>query len=157
VIPKAAFRPAVMLPALRPIVHAIATTVVPETSSLDDRAWAELDAVMDSALAQRDERVRYQLATFVRLLQMMPLIRYGRRFTALNARQRTSFLESIERSRLLLLRRGFWGLRTLIYMGYYTRDDVAKSIGYSAHADGWASRGGTVASVPLAPQLWVEP
>ncbi|HUQ82344.1 MAG TPA: gluconate 2-dehydrogenase subunit 3 family protein [Gemmatimonadaceae bacterium] len=146
-----------MLSSLRPIVHAIAITVVPETASLDAGAWTELDQVMDDALAQRDERVRQQLATFLRLLQFLPLARYGRRFTALNARQRTAFLESIERSPLLVLRRGFWGLRTLIFMGYYTRDDVAESIGYQAHPDGWTARGGTASSVPLDPVVWIEP
>ena len=146
-----------MLSPLRPILHAIATTVVPESSSFDHRAWAELDAVIDGALAERDERVRHQLATFLRLLQLLPLLRYGRRLTALNASQRRRFLESIERSRVLLLRRGFWGLRTLIYLGYYTRDDVAAAIGYRPHRDGWAARGGTAASVPLAPQRWIEP
>jgi hypothetical protein len=85
------------------------------------------------------------------------LVRHGRRLTALNAQQRKLFLESIERSRLLLVRRGFWGVRTLIFMGYYTRDDVAASIGYRANKNGWSARGGTIASVPLAPTLWVEP
>ena len=42
-------------------------------------------------------------------------------------------------------------------MGYYTRDDVADAIGYHASPDGWTARGGTVATVPLAPTLWVEP
>jgi hypothetical protein len=138
-------------------MQAIATTVVPESSSLDRRAWLEVEAVIDGAIAQRDERVRRQLVTFVRLLQVLPLARYGRLFTALNARQRRAFLESIERSRLLPVRRGFWGLRTLIYMGYYTRDDVAASIGYRAHRDGWAARGGTGASVPLVAHVWVDP
>ena len=146
-----------MLEPHRRVLHAIATTVVPETASLDPRGWAELDRVMDDALAQRDERVRRQLATFVQLLQLLPIVRYGRRFTALDARQRQAFLESIERSPLLVVRRGFWGLRTLIFMGYYTRDDVAESIGYQAHPDGWTARGGTASSVPLDPVVWIEP
>lgn len=146
-----------MLAPLRPILHAVATTVVPESSGLDARAWSEVEAVIDDALSKRDERVRRQIAVFLRLLQTFPLARYGRPLTALNSRQRTAFLESIERSRLALVRRGFWGLRTLIYMGYYTRDDVAAEIGYHASAGGWAARGGTSASVPLAPQIWIEP
>jgi hypothetical protein len=42
-------------------------------------------------------------------------------------------------------------------MGYYTRDDVAESIGYRPDPEGWEASGGTVATVPLAPTLWVEP
>jgi hypothetical protein len=146
-----------MLEPHRRVLHAIATTVVPETVSLDASAWSELDHVMEDALARRDEGVGQQLATFVRLLQWLPVVRYGRPLTGLNARQRQAFLESIERSPLLLIRRGFWGLRTLIFMGYYTRDDVVESIGYHVDPDGWNARGGTASSVPLDPVVWIEP
>jgi hypothetical protein len=116
-----------------------------------------MDAVIAGALKDRGEGVRRQLLTFLRLLQLLPIARYGKPLTRLNDRQRTAFLESIERSPILLFRRGFWGVRTLIFMGYYTRDDVAAAIGYRAHRDGWAARGGTSSTVPLAPTLWVEP
>ena len=132
-------------------------TVVPESSSLDEQAWAEVERVIEEALGRRTGRVRRQLIVFFRLLQVLPVARYGRQLTRLNARQRVVFLEWIERSPVLLIRRGFWGVRTLIFMGYYTREDVATAIGYRAHPDGWAARGGTVATVPLAPTLWVEP
>ena len=148
---------ATTLTRVRPVLHAVATTVVPESSSLDERAWAELEGVIERALAPRGPRVARQLVVFLRLLQVLPIARYARPLTALRARDRAAFLERVERSRFLLVRRGFWGLRTLIFMGYYTREDVAASLGYRAHRTGWAARGGTVASVPLAPALWVEP
>lgn len=142
---------------VRHILRAVAMTVVPESSSLDEQAWAEVERVIEEALGRRTSRVRRQLIVFFRLLQVLPVARYGRQLTRLNARQRVVFLEWIERSPVLLIRRGFWGVRTLIFMGYYTREDVATAIGYRAHPDGWAARGGTVATVPLAPTLWVEP
>jgi hypothetical protein len=139
------------------ILRAIATTVVPESSTLDDRAWTEVDAVIEQALGQRGPRVARQVTLFLRLLQTLPVARHGRPLTALSMPQRVAFLESIERSPMLLVRRGFWGIRTLIFMGYYTRADVVESIGYRANRFGWSARGGTVATVPLAPTLWVEP
>ncbi|HEX6050265.1 MAG TPA: gluconate 2-dehydrogenase subunit 3 family protein [Gemmatimonadaceae bacterium] len=142
---------------VRHILRAVATTVVPEAASLDGRAWAELETVIEHALAQRDERVRRQLTAFLRLIQVLPLTRYGQPFTRLSPKRRMAFLESIERSPVMLIRRGFWGLRTLIFMGYYTRDDIATTIGYRAHPSGWVARGGTIATVPLAPSLWLEP
>jgi hypothetical protein len=145
------------LSSVRRTLFAIATTVVPESSALDDRAWAEVYAAIDAAVAKRDARVRRQLATFLRLLQVLPVPRYGRPLTSLNARQRRDFLEWIERSPLPVVRRGFWGVRTLVFMGYYSRADVAAAIGYRASADGWEARGGTISTVPLAPVLWVEP
>jgi hypothetical protein len=142
---------------VRSILRAITTTIVPETSSLDERAWLELEAVIARAASSRGPRVVGQIVKFLRLVQALPVIRYGRRFTSLGPRRRAAFLASLERSRLLVLRRGFWGIRSLIFMGYYTRDDVAESIAYRANTRGWAARGGTVSTIPLAPTLWVEP
>lgn len=142
---------------VRAILRAIATTIVPETSSLDERAWLELESVIARALSNRSPGVDRQIVKFLRVVQTLPVIRYGRRFTSLGPRQRVAFLASLERSRLRVLRRGFWGIRSLIFMGYYTRDDVAESIGYRANAHGWLARGGTVSTIPLAPTLWVEP
>ena len=145
------------LSSVRHILRAVTTTVVPESATLDESGWTELEGVIARALADRDERVGRQLGAFLRLIQVIPLTRYGQPFTRLSAKRRTAFLESIERSPVMLIRRGFWGLRTLIFMGYYTREDVAAAIGYRAHRDGWAARGGTFATVPLAPPLWLEP
>ena len=145
------------LSSVRHVLRAVATTVVPESAYLDQRGWTEFETVIADALAQRDERVRRQLTALLRLVQVLPLTRYGQPFTRLTSKRRTTFLESIERSPVTLIRRGFWGLRTLIYMGYYTRDDIAAAIGYRAHPSGWAARGGTVATLPLAPSLWLEP
>lgn len=146
-----------MLELHRRTLHAIATTVVPESSSLDERAWTELEAVIEGALAERDERVQRQLVTFLRLMEKLPILRYGQPLSALDLRRRTAFLAWIERSRFALIRRGFWGIRTLVFMGYYTRDDVADAIGYNAHPDGWTARGGTASFIPLDPVVWVEP
>ena len=145
------------LSSVRHILRAVATTVVPETSSVDARAWLELETVVSQAMARRSASQQRQLVVFLRLLQAVPLSRYGRPFTALSPRQRVAFLESIERSRLLLVRRGLWAVRTLVFMCYYTRDDVAESIGCHRDAGGWIARGGPVSTAPLAPALWIEP
>ena len=142
---------------VRHILRAVATTVVPESTSLDERAWAEVEAVIDEAIAKRGPRIGRQITLFIRVLQLAPIARYGKAFTRLDPPRRVTFLEAIERSNVLLVRRGFWGVRTLIFMGYYTREDIAAQIGYRAHRDGWTARGGTFATVPLAPTLWVEP
>ena len=149
--------PTSLLAPVRPILHAIARSVVPETASLDDRGWGVLEHTIATALAARDERTRRQVIAFVRLLDVLPVLRYGRRLAHLPSRQRTAFLERIERSSVLLVRRGFWGVRTLIFMGYYTQPEIVSAIGYRAAPGGWAVRGGTSSSVPLPPPVWVEP
>jgi len=142
---------------VRPILRAMATTIVPEMSSLSERAWSEVEHVIRRGLAERSPRAQRGLFAFVRLLQVLPIARYGRPFTSLTSPRRDAFLASIERSQFLVIRRRFLGIRSLVFMGYYSRDDVAESIGYRAVRGGWEARGGTVATVPLAPALWVEP
>jgi hypothetical protein len=68
------------------------------------------------------------------------LIRYRRSVASLSLEQRTAFLQGVESSRLLLFRRGFWGLRTLVFMGYYARPSVAATLGYAAAPRGWELR-----------------
>jgi hypothetical protein len=58
----------------------------------------------------------------------------------MDAAARQRMLAALEDSRSPLLRRGFWGLRTLILMGYYGRPGAAAEIGYAADPRGWEAR-----------------
>ena len=128
---------------LRPVeatFRAVAVTVVPETSSLRPEVWSELERVVEDAIARRPVVLQRQLVSFLRLIEYLPLARYGRRFSRLSPARRTRVLDQLQNAPVLLLRRGFWGLRTLVFMGFYTRADVQHAIGYRAHADGWSAR-----------------
>lgn len=120
--------------------RAVAETVVPEMASLTPDAWREVESVVEAALASRPEAMRRQLVAFLRIIELLPLLRRFRRFSHLTPQQRTAVLHGLESSRHLLVRRGFWGVRTLVFMGYYTREDVQGALGYRAHADGWSAR-----------------
>jgi hypothetical protein len=72
---------------------------------------------------------------------VLSVLRYGKVFGRLDADRRALLLGRLENSPVLLLRRGLWGLRTLVYMGYYGQPQVREAIGYRAHPDGWAARG----------------
>ncbi|HEX7119153.1 MAG TPA: gluconate 2-dehydrogenase subunit 3 family protein [Longimicrobiales bacterium] len=125
---------------VRPAFRAIATTIVPEAAALDADDWAELERIIEAALATRPAKMRRQLRMLIRVIQLRPLLRYGRPFTALDPDRRTRVLRRFENARLLLLRRGFWGLRTLVFMGYYARPAAAATIGYRADPRGWEAR-----------------
>jgi hypothetical protein len=128
--------------------RALAVAIVPAAATLADAEWEELEAIVERALASRPAKMRRQLALFVRLLTAAPLLRHGRRFASLDSESQARFLAAVERSPLLLLRRGFWGLRTLVYMGYYGRPAAAAAIGYRAHVRGWEWRAATDGGVP---------
>ena len=90
-----------------------------------------------SGLETRPPGVQRQVVLLVRLLDGLSLLRHGRRLRNLSGGQRWHFLDSLQHSRLLLLRRGVWGLRTLAFMGYYARSEIHPEIGYRASPRGW--------------------
>ena len=121
-------------------LRALAITLVPEADQLTDSAWTEVYRIIAEALAPRPAVVKRRLAAFVRVLNLRAWLRYARPLARLNTRQRSALLQRVERSRIVLLRKGLWGLRTLIFMGVYARPEAATQIGYRASPRGWQSR-----------------
>jgi hypothetical protein len=130
-------------PVLPPVQHpfrAIAVTVVPEAARLSDRGWEELERLVERRLATQPARIRRQIRLFIRVLQWLPLVRFGRTFTGLDVARRLRVLAAVGDAPVLLLRRGVWALRVLVQLGYYTQPDVAAEIGYRADPRGWEAR-----------------
>ena len=121
--------------------RAIAEAVVPEVAQLDEAGWDAFRSIVAHAISQRPPRVQRQLAMFVRLLNVMSYAHNRRALHRLDLATRTRFLERIQNSPLLLIRRGFWGIRTLILMGYYARPECRPAIGYAANVRGWEMHG----------------
>lgn len=107
---------------------------------MDDGEWREFSSVIEGALARRPAAMVRQLALFLRILNVLSFVRHGRSLASLSLPRRTAFLHRIENSRLLLFRRGFWGVRTLVFMGYYARPSMSAGLGYAAGPRGWETR-----------------
>ncbi len=129
-----------VIPPIRATFRAVTETVVPEAASLSPEGWSALEGAVEQALAQRPEGMRRQFAMFVRAIEYLPLATSRGRFSRLDPQERQRFLRKLEVSPVLLVRRGFWGLRTLALLGYYTQPEVQEAIGYRAHPDGWSAR-----------------
>jgi hypothetical protein len=119
------------------IFRAIVTTVVPESVDLDSQGWRDLDLVVAGLLQDRPENLQRHLRLFLSVIQWLPLLRYGRPFTALDQAARTRVLAYLQNHPIEKVRVGFWGLRTLVLAGYYARPEAARSIGYAASPLGW--------------------
>jgi hypothetical protein len=126
-----------LLEPVRPAFRALARAIVPEARELDESGWLELEAVVEEALGKRPAGLQRQLLVFVRALDTLPRLRWGRPFRRLDPVRAARFLRAVERSRVFLVRRGFWGLRTLVLMGYYTRPAAYEAVGYGARLRGW--------------------
>jgi hypothetical protein len=125
---------------VKDVFREVAKSIVPEAEGLDEQSWVEMEAIIERGLASRPAKIRRQLRLFVRALNLLPIRSYGKSFRSLDREKRTAFLLSVENSPLVLLRRGFWGLRTFVFMGYYNLDSVREAIGYRAHPDGWEAQ-----------------
>ncbi len=123
-----------------PAFRAFAQCFIPETSRATAPEWRALEDVVRRALEARPPRVRRQVVLFVRLIDLAARARYRHGFAALDHARATALLEGFAASRLLLLRRGVWGLRTLVMLGWYTDHSVCEVLGYRASAAGWEAR-----------------
>lgn len=124
----------------RATFRAIARTVVPETDSLDEAGWREVEGTAEHAVAQRPQRMQRQLRMLLRMVEQLPRMTAGCSFSALDPKRRARLLEKLQRSPVKLIRRGIWGVRTLVLMGYYTRPETMRDVGYRADPRGWAAR-----------------
>jgi hypothetical protein len=119
--------------------RAIGAAVVPELIGADEPAWREIEGTIAHALATRPARLRRQLALLLGLIAVAARLRFGRSLRALDRVQRERFLLALPRAPVALLRRGLWGIRTLVLMGHYTRPEAARALGYRADPHGWSA------------------
>lgn len=129
-----------LLAPVRSPFRALATVFVPETGDIDEPSWSRLEAIVTGALATRPPALQRQVVLFVKILDILALVRHGGRLAALDPATRTGLVERVGSSHLLLFRRGVWGLRTLVQMGWYGQPEVQRSLGYRAAPAGWAAR-----------------
>jgi len=130
----------VSLGVVRDPFRALCTAFVPESAELNEPAWRELESEVERALADRPPAIQKQMVLLIRILDLLARVRHGSPLAALTPAARRELLTRLQDSRWLLLRRGVWGLRTLAFLGYYSRPDTAASIGYRADARGWEAR-----------------
>ena len=123
------------------IFAAVVSTIVPEAAALDEQGWQDVHGVVEALLRDRPESLKRKVRMFLAFIQWLPVVRYGRTFTRLDQASRAKVLAHLENDRILKVRVGFWGLRTIVLAGYYGRPQAAREIGYAASASGWEARG----------------
>jgi len=129
--------PTSSLTADRALFRTVVSTLVPEAAELEAANWTELEALVESSLRGRPGSLRPRLRLFLLLVQWLPVLRYGRPFTALNPARRARFLARLQEHPIEVIRIGFWGLRALAFLGYYGREAAAEAIGYRPDPRGW--------------------
>ena len=126
-----------VLAPVRAVFRAVVVAVVPDARQLDEPSWLALEALVEDALEFRPPALRRQLQLFLRAIEWLPVVRYGRTFAALGDEQRRRVLRYLQDHPVQSIRCGFWGLRTLAFLGYYGRPEGAHAIGYAPDPRGW--------------------
>jgi hypothetical protein len=116
----------------------VAETITPEVATLGADGRSRMEAIIDTALQDRDAATRSQIGTFLGVIRMAPVLRYGRAFDRLDANRRAAVLRWFQDCPISLLRKGFWGLKVLVFMGYYGQEESWSGIGYAPEFDGRA-------------------
>ncbi len=124
----------------RAVYREVVQTVLPQTAALSSEEWEAMERLVHDTLQRRSGREIRQLNLFLRLIQWTSLLRHGATFTSLDLPRRQRVLEYLQDHPLQLIRSGFWGLRTLAFLGYYGRPEVSSALGYRPDARGWEAR-----------------
>jgi hypothetical protein len=118
-------------------IEAVGSVVLPSPDALDEEGWRRAREIIESALEPKPNNIKRQLRLFLRVVNFLPVLTKGRTLKRLSIPDRAAFLEGLHTSRIQLLRKGLWGVRTLIFMGYYNQPSVRQVIGYAADPAGW--------------------
>jgi len=137
----AVMSPPSTLAPVRPLFRAITRAAVPASEVFDATRWSRAEEIVDAAMADRPPGVRRQVVLFIRVVDTLARVRFGRGLGSLPAARVRTLMRSLERAPIGLLRRGLWGVRTLAFMGCYAQDAVRKELGYRAEGAGWSARG----------------
>ena len=119
-----------------PFLLLVGERIAPDLARLDPGARAQVSEIIGRAIDSRPPPVRRQLALFLRALRWAPLLRYGRPFDRLAPAQQETVLRWFHDAPIASLRQGFWGVKTLVFMGYYGRPETGEQIGYRPSRDG---------------------
>lgn len=122
--------------ARRVLLRAAAICLVPPAAKLDPAAWDEFFEIVRDALLERSFSVRMQFQLFLTFLNIAAWLGYGWNFTRLDPPNQETLLRWLEDNPLLILRQGFWGLKTLVLMGYYGRPALWGRLAYTPVLEG---------------------
>lgn len=122
------------------LMRALLEAFVPAAGSLDERDLHEVLRASDALIADRGPKMRFRLRLAAGVIRLLALGRFGRGLSRVAVEPRRRFLERLQDSPILNLRLAVWGLRTLLFGGYYADPARQAALGYRPQADGWDAR-----------------
>ena len=108
----------------------LAERIVPEVAGAELEVKRCLTATVDQALRLQPPAQRFLFKLLLFALQWMTVPFTLRRLDHLPPGWQDALLRFLESAPLRILRAGIWGVKTLIFMGYYGQETVERRIEY---------------------------
>jgi hypothetical protein len=87
-------------------------------------------AIVDLILDQLDSGLRKKVLMLFLVIEKLGLFFGGKKFSKATGKNQDRLLTWLEKNKISTLRLGFFGIKTYMCMGYYTREDIWKVIKY---------------------------
>jgi hypothetical protein len=108
-----------------------ASVILPELEGALAADRDEVIEIADAALSRRPRGDQQKLLLFLGVVEKLPVLRYGKRFSKLSADKRARVLTFFEQNRTVpKFRQGLFGLKTFVLMGHYGSSKAFAEIGY---------------------------
>ena len=114
----------------------LAYRIVPPSGEMDAAAKQRFLGIIREALESRPAKVQRQVGLFLGLMRWLPVLRYGAPLDSLPSQHQDAALRWFLDCPIALFRKGFWGMKALILMGFYGRAEIHSSLGYRPSKQG---------------------
>ena len=109
---------------------AVANQILPADEHSPSGGTMQTAAVVDWALERVPVPLRKKILLFFLVIEIFGFFFGGRGFSKNSSSKQEWQLKWLESNKIRLFRMGFFGIKTYVEMGYYTREDIWKAINY---------------------------
>jgi hypothetical protein len=113
----------------------LAGRIVPESAGAPAQVTEPLLAAIDEELRPRPRLQQLEFKVLLFAIRWMTVPVTLRLFDRLPGARQDRWLHFLENAPLTVVRVGIWGLKTLVFLGYYTQDGVRQRIRYLPSKD----------------------
>ena len=117
--------------------EAIQHCIAPRSLRFTPEQRRESIRLVNRLLAEKPPDVHKKLSLFIKVIDLLSILRGLRPFAKLSEKKQTKVLNFFFDSPVPLLRKGFWGLSTLAKLGTYGQNSLYKEIGYQKRPLDW--------------------
>jgi len=120
----------------RELLWALSLRIVWATRELALDERQQLLDTIEAQLQKRPVTIQRKFKLFLCVLRWSTLPRHLTRLDKLPAEAQDAALRRFQNSPIVLLRKGFWGLKTLLHLGYYCLPATASRVRYAQQKNG---------------------